>query len=206
MENKKTKQIFFDLGGVLVKFDAQKAVTSLAKRTTVAASEIFKIACDAHHELAHEFEKGLISGEIFYEKVRTALNLELALEDFKQIYVDIFTENRPVIQLLEKLESRYPVHMISNTTSWHFEFIRNSYDWMNRFTCFITSFNVHLLKPDRRIFLHALTMAGALPESAVFIDDALENVMAATDVGMLAIHYQNDRQLWSEIEKLNLWN
>lgn len=58
----------------------------------------------------------------------------------------------------------------------------------------VDSCEVGMRKPDPAIYRHALELAGAAPEQAVFLDDAPGNVRAAADIGMHAIHVSADEQ------------
>lgn len=46
------------------------------------------------------------------------------------------------------------------------------------------------MKPDLDIYRRTLTRLGREPQEAVFIDDSHENVSAARQLGMHAIHYR----------------
>ena len=52
------------------------------------------------------------------------------------------------------------------------------------FDPFVISAVVRCKKPGRRIYQHALETAGLAPEDVVFVDDLVENVETATDLGM----------------------
>lgn len=198
------RHIFFDLGGVLLKFDASKIYTSLAEFSQHTAQEFYEIASNAHHGLARDFELGLITGEGFYENLSQKFDLKISIEQFKQIYVDIFKENQAVIELAKRLKQRYAIHMISNTTVWHFDYVCACYPWMALFEKITTSFQVHILKPDPGIFLHALEQTQAQASESVFIDDYPENVVAARALGINAIHYLDDQSLMRQLNFLNV--
>lgn len=200
----KIRHIFFDLGGVLVKFDASKIYQGLAGFSPHTAQEFYEIASNAHHGLARDFELGLITGETFYENITQKFDLKINIEMFKQIYVDIFQENLAMIDLAKRLKQHYAIHMISNTTVWHFDYVCASYSWMKLFEQIITSFDVHVLKPAPGIFLHALKQTQALASESVFIDDYPENVVAARALGINAIHYLEDHALLRQLKFLNV--
>ena len=55
------------------------------------------------------------------------------------------------------------------------------------FTHIVLSAAVGLRKPSRRIYHHALELAAATPERAVFVDDLAQNVVAAERLGLRGI-------------------
>jgi HAD superfamily hydrolase (TIGR01509 family) len=57
-------------------------------------------------------------------------------------------------------------------------------------------------KPDARIYLRTLLRLGVQPEEAVFVDDKMENVEAARQLGMHSIHFQHTEQALAEIQEV----
>jgi epoxide hydrolase-like predicted phosphatase len=58
----------------------------------------------------------------------------------------------------------------------------------------IDSSAVGLRKPDPRIFRLALEAALVAPPEAFFVDDTLENVLAAERLGIRSIHFSDERE------------
>ncbi|WP_217369990.1 HAD family hydrolase [Nonomuraea antri] len=54
----------------------------------------------------------------------------------------------------------------------------------------VSSARVGVAKPDPRIYHLAAEVAGAAPERCLFVDDRLENVTAARELGMTGVHYR----------------
>ena len=69
---------------------------------------------------------------------------------------------------------------------------QNFYEYFPRFAPFdffdgiVVSSDLHLIKPDRRIYRHLLDAYQLRPGECLFIDDRQENVEAARQEGMLA--------------------
>lgn len=59
-----------------------------------------------------------------------------------------------------------------------------------------------IAKPDAQIYLRTLLRLGVRPEEAVFVDDKMENVEAARQLGMHGIHFQNTEQALAEIQEV----
>ena len=62
----------------------------------------------------------------------------------------------------------------------------------------------NVIKPDPEIYKLCLNRNNLTPEESVFIDDNLENVIAASKIGMHAIHFINAEQLQSSLLNLNV--
>ncbi len=59
-----------------------------------------------------------------------------------------------------------------------------------------------MAKPDPQIYRLMLERLGVEAETAVFVDDFIENVEGARAVGMHAIHFRNSQQVRDELKEL----
>src|SRR5437762_7874862 len=111
------------------------------------------------------------------------MNLPVILKNWSSVYLPgiIISE-----ELVRALKPNYPLILVSNTNEAHFEFIRSRYRIVDYFDHFVLSYEVGSLKPDRKIFEHAITTANCSPDSLFFIDDREENITAATQLGIHA--------------------
>jgi len=66
---------------------------------------------------------------------------------------------------------------------------------------FVFSHRFHSAKPDPDIFLRTLEVVGALPRNVVFVDDLIENVIAARSLGIKAYQYVDSLSLVTELER-----
>ena len=65
---------------------------------------------------------------------------------------------------------------------------------------FVFSPRLKLAKPDPEICRRATELLGTQPQNAVFVDDLLENVIAARGVGMRAFQYIDTPSLVKQLE------
>lgn len=68
----------------------------------------------------------------------------------------------------------------------------------------VVSGEVHLTKPDPRIFTLALARFGLVAERTLFVDDSLPNVRAAATVGMRTHHFTTAGRMRAELADLGL--
>ena len=66
----------------------------------------------------------------------------------------------------------------------------------------IVSSEVHLLKPDPRIYYLTLERIGCEAQESVFIDDKEENVLAAEKLGMHGVVFHSRDQAIEELESI----
>ncbi len=194
----------FDLGKVLIDFDFTVAIQRIRK---VQPLDLFKVkSLFQNSALARRWDKGLVPEQEFYSQVSHALKLTTTLEEFRVIWNEIFTEKREMIELAGQFRQRGKTAVISNTNPWHAEYIRRTYPWINSFDHFIASCDVHLLKPDPRIFQIALEKTGIHAENALYLDDIEENVRAARELGINSFHFTGYKSLAKELKDRGILN
>ncbi|WP_053719528.1 HAD-IA family hydrolase [Saccharothrix sp. NRRL B-16348] len=74
--------------------------------------------------------------------------------------------------------------------------------WEDLFDAVITSGEVGLAKPDRRIYLLAAERLGLPAAECVFVDDLAVNVRGAAAAGMVGVHHQSVQSTLEELEIL----
>ncbi|WP_367135371.1 HAD-IA family hydrolase [Saccharothrix sp. HUAS TT1] len=74
--------------------------------------------------------------------------------------------------------------------------------WEGLFDVVITSGEVGLAKPDRRIYLLVAERLGLPAGECVFVDDLAVNVRGAAAAGMVGVHHQSVLSTLEELETL----
>ncbi len=66
----------------------------------------------------------------------------------------------------------------------------------------VVSAEIGLVKPDPRIYAHAIDRCRLRPAHTVFVDDLEANVRAAADAGLRALHFTTPERLREELDAL----
>ncbi|MGA8810585.1 MAG: HAD-IA family hydrolase, partial [Thermoanaerobaculia bacterium] len=104
--------------------------------------------------------------------------------------------------LLERIRARYRIAFLSNSNEIHAELIPTQFAAIfHKDDPFIFSHRLKAAKPDPDIFRLALEQIGSTPQNTIFIDDLIENVVAARAIGMRAFQFVDARTLNSELER-----
>ncbi|MFE2753545.1 HAD-IA family hydrolase [Actinosynnema sp. NPDC059335] len=74
--------------------------------------------------------------------------------------------------------------------------------WEDVFDVVVTSGDVGLAKPDRRIYLLTAERLGLPAHECVFVDDLAVNVRGAAAAGMVGVHHQSVHSTLQELEIL----
>jgi HAD superfamily hydrolase (TIGR01509 family) len=186
--------IISDLGKVVLWFDNN---IFYRKMTACCSKSIDEMRAIVHgnFEIIERFDDGALAPREFYERAVALLGARLGYGEFVAAYVDVFSRNQPVIDLLRGLKGRMKLVLLSNTDPLRFGFVRERFPDIFFFDDYVLSYEVKALKPDARIYKEAVRRAGALPESCVFIDDMEENIAGAAALGLKAILYKPDTDL-----------
>jgi FMN phosphatase YigB (HAD superfamily) len=193
------KAIIFDLGKVLVPFDFKIGYRALELACPYRAEEIPRRI--AKTGLVELLEKGLIGPLDFVDRLSKALELRLEYADFCRAWSSIFCGQLLADALLESLAARYRLLLLSNTNAIHWEMIRANYRMIRYFHDRILSFEVHSMKPERKIFEAAVARAGCRADECFFTDDIGENVEAAKRLGIDAVQFESPAQLEEEMTR-----
>lgn len=184
MSQPEFQAIFFDLGMVLVTFDWNIAYTRFVARG-VAPERIRQFVADPLHEV---FERDAVTSQDFFRHGQQMTGFDGTLDEFKSYWNEIFETHTANVELARELSGFYPLFVISNTNPWHMESVEGKYTWLQIFRERFYSPPLKIRKPDPHIFEIALARAGVAARDALFLDDRLENIHGAQEVGMQTIH------------------
>lgn len=200
------KTIFWDIGGVLLTngwdIDQRGEVLTTLGVDLPAYEAI-------HDEVNYFWERGLISAEDFFERTVLETNPQLNLS-FDHLWKLVCAESKVLHQecfdLLSALK-RSGHHRLATLNNESKELNRHRLDTFHLrqfFDYFICSGYVHEMKPLPDIYRAATEISGFAPETALLIDDKLENCDAARTLGMHAIHFESPAQLRASLTQLGI--
>ena len=201
-KTKTIKAILFDMGNVLIFFDAKRSSKAFSEAVGVPEDKIWKTFFIS--ELERSYTKGEISSEEFYQKVVEHFPKKIDFATFAKLWNDIFTENHDMDELLRKLKKQYPLYLISNTNDLHFEYVIANFPIAKHFTKCFPSHEVGHRKPDQAMFEHVLREIKLKPEETVFIDDVTEFVDSANRLGIHGIQFTSRPALEAELRKMGI--
>ena len=196
--------VIFDLGNVLLPLDWGIARKRMCDRTGCSRRELEDFIVNT--PFLGQLELGQLTAKQFFEIIARELRFTGTQAEFEQIWSDIFTIDDAMIGLTQKLKGAYRRFILSNTSPQHIEFVFAKYPVLRDFDGHILSYEVGLLKPDRRIYELALHRFGIAVESAVFIDDLPANVAGAREIGLVAIQHKSFQKTRRELTRLGIPN
>ena len=185
------KNIVFDFGGVMVDFDPKEY---LVDRFCNADVEEQVSALTFDSEEWKLLDAGLITrfeaNQRMLAKAREqgcAFEVQGVLDD----WMHILRPRRRMQELVRRLKNHgYSVYYLSNIPEDVLALLKER-GVLDRFDGGVASCEVHVNKPDPRIYQALLDQYGLKASECVFIDDRLENVQAAFALGFAGIQMKD---------------
>ncbi|MFH0825821.1 MAG: HAD family phosphatase [Pseudomonadota bacterium] len=200
--------IVFDLGQVIAPFDRRRAYIRLLPLLPERWAEMVKRDLSSFESMlaapAIALESGKMEFEEFSGIVQGILGINLSLDQFLNIWCDLFQMDEDVVGLGTRLSAHYGTWLASNTSKVHYDWIVGRFPRVLFFQAAALSFELGVMKPSRIFFRKAVDMFGIDPGRSVFIDDIPENVEGAVAVGMHGILFTGCHSLVEELRCLGI--
>lgn len=197
----KYEAIVFDLGGVLIDLDYQLTIDAFKKLGISDFDKMYSQA--AQNNLFDDFETGQISAQRFINTLLPYLSQGTTPNKVVQAWNAMILSVPPAkIELLEKLRKDYPIYLLSNTNELHVPVVRREWAKVTDkpmedfFDHIYFSHEIHLRKPDDAIFEFVCAQQNLLPEKTLFIDDSIQHIKGAENVGLQTYFLENSENLY----------
>lgn len=180
--------LLFDLGGVLVEYDWERAFAHWGARGATPVARLReRFAVDAAFE---RYERGEATDEEYFAALRSTLASDLSHDDLRAGWNSIFIGTiEPTVALLARLDPRLPLYVFSNTNAAHHSaWARDYAAALAPFRKVFTSYEIGRRKPERAAYEHVARTIGVSAGRILFLDDVIENVHGARAAGMRAVH------------------
>ena len=189
----------FDLGNTVIKLAYERVLENICRDATMKRDALVELLEKPGGY--RDLESGAVTFPDFYDFIADKAGYRGSLRELRSIWADFFDGPMPGIEdLLDRVRERYRVAFLSNSNEVHAEVIPRKYAALFRKEDrFVFSHRFRCAKPDPDIFRRALEVIGALPQHTVFVDDMIENVIAARAVGMKAYQYRDALSLAEEL-------
>jgi glucose-1-phosphatase len=192
----KIKNIIFDLGGVIINIDLRKTVEAFSAITGKSFEEMEERI--KTFNLYYKYEVGELNDASFRDLVReftgAQIDDKVIDEAWNALLLDIPHER---IRLIKNLQKKYRLFLLSNTNAIHFKEVENILktatgdSFYHLFEKVYLSYELQLCKPDKEIYTYVLKDKGLLAEDTLFIDDNVENIEAASELGIKTVHLRS---------------
>lgn len=199
------KNVVFDLGNVLLKFEPEALVSNYIEdpnRAKIVYKNIFK-----SNEWI-ELDRGTIREQdakniMISRMPEEAENINDITNNWPSILAPI-GDNVKLLKILDELNIN--LYVLSNFHERAYEMMVKKYEFFKIFKGGIVSCYVKQVKPEHEIYKLLLSKYGLLPEETLFIDDMKDNIEAANNLGINTILYETHQDLIKRLQDYGLLN
>ncbi|MHB9072984.1 MAG: HAD family hydrolase [Desulfobaccales bacterium] len=196
--------ITFDLGNVLVKVDHLRFCRQVAALAGLSPQEVYAQVFES--SLEPGYDTGRITSREFYERITAHFGVTPTYARFRELWCDIFDPMEAMAAVVAHLAPRFPLFLLSNTNSLHFNYIRERFEAiLQPFKAFILSFEVGSRKPEAAIYQALIQRVSRPPEEILFLDDKVIFVDGARSQGLTAWQFRSPQELQQDLERHGLW-
>ena len=200
------KNIVFDLGNVIIKFDPLGYILSLgyegefAKKVTKAVYS---------HPIWQDLDKGKYDNyadaipDFLAQNKEELVTEEIAQRVFKGDWRKLFSLMEDSLQYLYELKEKgYNIYILSNFGKEGFEYVREQFSFFDDVHGMVISAYVKMIKPEAQIYEHLLKTFNLKANETVFLDDLPQNIQAAKDMGIHGILFTNLEEAKQKLDNL----
>ena len=193
----KIKNIIFDFGGVICNIDH---LIPERKFKELGIRNFDKMYSQAkQNNLFEDFEKNLISPKKFRNNIKSLIDRNISDEQIDEAWNSMILDiPKNKIDLLLKLKHQYRIFLLSNSNIIHYRVYINDFkaksgleNFSDLFEKAWFSFDLQMRKPVKEIYEFVLKDANLKPEETLFIDDSIQNIKPAEELGIQCIFLKN---------------
>jgi 2-haloacid dehalogenase len=194
----RSKAVLFDIGNVFVEWDPRNLYSKLIHDTAELEAflqDVVTLEWHTEHDRGRPFAEGvqiLAARYPEYEDLIRAFD-----ERWDETIGPLFTGT---VDVLERLaEQGVRTYGLTNFSAEKWPSFCRGYAFTDLFGGVVVSGEEKLVKPDPRIYQVAIERFRLDPERTVYIDDRIDNVRAAEQLGMIGHHFTAPDKLAADL-------
>jgi putative hydrolase of the HAD superfamily len=173
--------VLFDLGNVLVELRPVANGSAMCPALLPADQEAMKLVKD--------YECGVVDTDTFIYRAPDELGLLISGKNLQDHFKYIVGQWYPQTEtLLRKLANQFHLGCLSNTNPLHIEALRERGPYLDLIQDCFFSHTIGCMKPEPKAYQTVLEQWDTPASQIAFLDDRLENVIAARQMGLQAYH------------------
>ena len=194
--------IIFDFGGVLIDWNPRYMYRDEFEENS-AMEHFLKKVCTDDWNLQQDKGRSLAEGtRILQEEFpKFTPKIQLYYDQWEKMVNGDIPEN---VTALRELKEKYKLYGLTNWSAETFPIVLKRFSFFELFDGIVISGEEKLIKPDKKIFELMLERYHLEAKNALFIDDNVNNIRAAKEMGFVTIHVQEKTDLKKELHVLGL--
>jgi putative hydrolase of the HAD superfamily len=199
------RAVIFDYGRVLTGPPDPAAHAALVRITGLSSDRLDGL----YWADRQAYDEGKLTGLEFWRRLVGEAGLELgepAIAELNLWDARMWTRgDRAMLDWQLAIKQRgLLTAIVSNMGDAVHEHMERELVWLSRFDLLVWSYQLRVAKPDPAIYRYALERLGTRPGETLFLDDKLENVDAAIEMGMKGLVFSTVEKLRSDLIALKL--
>ncbi|TRZ70299.1 MAG: HAD family phosphatase [Bacteroidetes bacterium] len=201
------RNIIFDFGGVICNIDIKRSEQKFRELGFRGFNPAYSV--EEGQDVFRRLEGGKITIPVFLELLKKHLDPgvtdEEILNAWNEMILDIPAER---VRLLEEIRKYYRIFILSNSNEIHYnrylDDFRKNYGYRSFTDLFEQtwfSFQIHLQKPSKEIFEYVIRAGNLDPAETLFVDDSVQHIGSAGNVGLRTYHLQLPGEITSLFEE-----
>ncbi len=194
--------IIFDFGGVLIDWNPRYMYRDEFKESS--EMEFFlDTVCTEDWNLQQDKGRSLADGtRILQDKFpEHVVKIQLYYDQWEKMVKGHIPQN---VTVLRKLKEKYKLYGLTNWSAETFPIVFKRFSFFKLFDGIVISGQEKLIKPDKKIFEIILERYHLEAKNSLFIDDNMNNIQAAKEMGFVTIHVLEKTDLKWELYSLGL--
>ena len=193
------KAVIFDMGGVLIRTQNRAGREKWAARLGMEAGPFENLIFNG--ESGHQAQLGQKTAKAHWDWVGD--HFGLSHSELAELRRDFFSGDvldEVLLAYIGRLrQAGYRLGLLSNAADEVRQTLTEKYPILTNFDGVVISAEVGLMKPDPKIYHLAVESVGVQANEAVFVDDFIENIEGARQVGLQAIHFVDAEKVQQEL-------
>jgi 2-haloacid dehalogenase len=201
----KINTLVFDFGGVLIDWNPAYVYLKEFRGNQEEMSHFLNTICswgwNENQDAGYSLQKATEERVALYPEHERLIRMYYGRWEDMLGY-----EHTDTVALLKTFKDHNKYRLIGLTNWSHetFPVALERFAFLSWFEGIVVSGTEKMKKPDANIYTLTLDRYKIIPENAVFIDDKLENVHAAAQLGMHGIHFTSAAKLKRNLETLGV--
>lgn len=198
----KIENIIFDFGGVLVDWNPRYLYKDHFKDEN-EMEHFLKNICTDEWNLEQDRGRSLSDGTVLLQ------NKFPEFHSMIQLYYDqwnrmLKSDIPETVLLLHKLKAKYKIYGLTNWSAETISIAYKRFSFFKEFDGIVVSGQEKTIKPGKQIYHLLLDRYNLKAENTIFIDDNINNIRAAEEIGLYGIHFKSPSQLQTILSLINI--
>lgn len=198
------ENIIFDFDGVLIDWNPDYVYLEYFNNDKNKLQEFYNTTQIKHHN--KELDRGIPYDKVLNELAAQHPQHAEAIKLWKPRWHKML--GKPIegsVTILHKLhDNGYSLYGLTNWAAETFPYAYYSHEFFHIFKDIVVSGRENTIKPENKIYEICLSRNNLNAHECIFIDDSLDNVIAARNLGITAIHFTDPENLQTDLINLGV--